>query len=241
LITLLDVIYTSFERRAAVVGSHGLHDLLAHMMKHALKPVRFHLFGHSMGAHLSMSAAIGRGPTGSNLPRKIHSLMMTQPACSTDVFAKGGPYRPIVSKLCPVAGPILATMMENDEALRFYDAFRTKPLGRFGFFNQEPFKKRDIIVLDAPKEKENQFPIQPEVFTKNCVYNLRGKSVISNHGDIQDKEISSLFWQAAVIDMEDTDYDVTDPSELPKTFWSDYEVRNEGKLKEGWFWEKHFD
>jgi len=238
LMTLFDVIYNSFERRAQIVGSRGVHDMLALLMQQAIPRVRFHLFSHSMGTHVLQSAALGREPTGSQLTRKVHTLFMAQPACSTDIYAKGGPYRPFVSKLCPIAGPILATIMKDDEALMLYDWFRTKPLGKFGFFNQEPFNKCEVAVIDVPEEKENQHvPIQPVVFEKKTVYNLRAKSVISKHSDFYDKEISSLFWQAAVIDMEENDYVVTDPEDLPKNFWTSYEVRNEGKFEDGWFFE----
>lgn len=234
LMTLFDVFYRAFERRASLVGSHGLHDLLAHIMKHSSNDVRMHLVGYSMGVHVVQSAAIGREYTGSNLSRKIHSLMLVQGACSTNVYGKGGPYRPMISKLRPIAGPILATVMEDDFALDLYDLFLPDPLGKFGFDSHKPYEKDEITLNKFSEGSESQKQYE---FKRNTMYNVLAKNVIPNHFEISAKEIWSLFWQAATTDIENDGYLVTDSGDLPKNFWSNYEIRNEVNLWR-WLWNK---
>lgn len=67
--------------------------------------------------------------------------MLGQGACIKDVVARGGPYRPLVSQLRPIAGPILATVFDDDKALLAYDIWPPDSIATHGFTEAEPFEK----------------------------------------------------------------------------------------------------
>lgn len=219
--TIFDVIFGTFERRAAIVGSRGVHWCLADLMEHAPKSTRFHLLGHSLGCHVVQSAAIGRAP-GSKLSRKIHTMFLGQAAVPEHVYERGGPYRPIVSKLRPIAGPILATTFVEDPALIAYDMFLPRPIGRFGFFTTSPFPYKTIALEEAVSSAKQKVDFQRET-----VYKVEGGSIITGHGDISDRELMDLFWQAASVDIHEKDAEVVESSKLPYGFWTNYRVRTE--------------
>lgn len=217
--TLNDFFLGTFERRACVIGSVGVHKLLHEMMDVTTSDVRFHLFGHSLGAHVITAAAIGRGPP-KQLQRKIHSLVIAQGACSADCFGVGGPYRPLVSTLAPIAGPILGTVFYGDVPLLSYNLFYPKPLGRFGFDkNVSPFDFKQITV------KSQEYPSFN--FKKRTCYSLLAEGIVTEHGDVGDLELMNLFWQAATMKMNAKDYEMTDNEKLPYGFWNDFDVRTE--------------
>ncbi len=220
--TIFDVVFGTFERRAAIVGSRGVHWCLADMMERASPKTRFHLFGHSLGCHVVQSAAIGRSP-GSKLSRKIRTMFLGQAAVPSHVYGRGGAYRPIVSRLKPVAGPILASIYEMDPALMLYDVFLPRPVGRFGLEVTDPFPAEDL-TLEAHGERSS---MQKFDFKPSTVYNIQGGPVVTGHGDIADREVMDVFWQAASIDIHEKDAEVVESSKLPYGFWSNYKIRSE--------------
>ena len=107
-----DLIFGTFIGRAGVIGGRGVHELIGELMRYAAPHVRFSAFGHSLGAHVMQVAMIGYDR--SYFSRKIQTLLLAQGACTTRAVSRGGPYRPLVSKFRPVAGPILCTMNRDD-------------------------------------------------------------------------------------------------------------------------------
>ncbi len=220
--TIFDVLFGTFERRAAIVGSRGVHWAISDLMKHAPEETKFHLFGHSLGGHVVLAAAIGRAP-GSAFTRKLHSVFIAQGACPTDVFKTGNPYRPIASKLKPVAGPISATTWDGDAALKGYDVFLPRPAGIFGFDKSNPLGLQRIVLdkrnADGPKQQEE--------FKKATIYNLHSSAIIDDHTVVNQHELMDMFWQAARVDLDRNDYQMTDPASLPDSYWNDYGIRVE--------------
>ncbi len=222
--TLFDLLYITFERRAAIVGSRGVHWAISDLMKHAPEETKFHLFGHSMGSHVVLSAAIGRAP-GSTFTRKLHSVFIAQGACSTDVFKRGQPYRPLASKLKPIAGPISATTYFEDELLKKYDVFLPRPAGMFGFDRSNPLGLKRIVLLKRVKDD----PEQQEEFKKATIYNLDSNAILENHVEVNHVEIIDMFWQAARVHLDTNECQMTDPASLPEGYWHEYGIRVERK------------
>ncbi len=190
--TLFDIFFSTFERRAGVVGKNGVHKLLKKLMRTAKNDVRFHMYGHSLGAHVVLSGAIGEGK---KLPRKIHAVMLAQGCLPKNVLAKNGLYRQVADGLKPIGGPILATVFWKDEALIGYDVWMPSPVGRVGF-DKASLMKVDSKVIEALEEGE---PRQPVEFKAGTCYNLAAGAVVRSHTDVKDKEIMDMFWKAAAV------------------------------------------
>ena len=220
--TVFDVVFGTFERRASIVGSRGVHWTLVDLMKHAPESTKFHLYGHSLGSHVALAGSIGRAP-GNLLPRKIHSIFITQGAIPTNSFRRGEAYRPIASKLKPIAGPITETLMKEDEALKSYDLFLPRPAGIFGFDRSSPLLLRRIELRKHSPDRPNQ----KVDFKKGYIYNLVADGIILDHNDTEKDEILDMFWQAASVKVDPSDYEVADPKSLPEGYWNDYGIRVE--------------
>ena len=234
--TIQDIMFGQFERRASVVGSRGVHLLLAKLMEAAAPQVKFHLFGHSLGGHVISAAAIGRKP-GSLLTRKIHTLMIAQGAMDSNSYAKGGAYRPVVTHLKPVAGPVLATMSPFDGALKAYDIFHNTPIGLSGIKDARP-GVMSVIPL-TPFQDGNARAVLK--FEGGKFYNLDGKDIITEgkpdilglididkaHSDIRDPETMHAFWCACITELPQSLYSVVPNSQLPKDYWDNYRIRDE--------------
>lgn len=225
---ILQVLYTlvfgQFERRGSRIGSLGVHGVIAELMEVADKTVRFSAFGHSLGAHVVQGAAIGDGNAQFN--RKMPTILMAQGACNRAGLEPGGAYRPLVSQLRPVAGPLLATRSKFDTALIGYKVagvlgFGTgQPLGLSGFTEHESYEVR-------VKKIDTWFDWRK--LQKGICFTLDGtwKKAISDHGDIDNEEVVDLFWRSATLELRDDDLKPTDLILLPSRYWSDYKVRTE--------------
>lgn len=114
--------------RAGKVGAHGVAPLLSAILDGS--DARVHLVGHSFGARVMLSAA-----TLARATRKVHSLLLLQPAVNRWCFAdqvtgRGVPggYRPVLDR---VQQPIVTTMSRHDVPLHeaFHLAVRDASLG----------------------------------------------------------------------------------------------------------------
>lgn len=232
LFAIQDLLFGTYERRASVIGARGVHTLIAELMRQSKPSVRFSGFGHSLGAHVLQSAAIGLDR--SYLPRKMHTLLLAQGACVSNSLDRGGAYRPLVSQLQPVAGPILATLNSGDPALIAYDVFLPSPYGRVGFGNVRPFRKQEVLVYAIESENWKGENIR---LNKETCYSLDcgTEDVIKGHSDVQAVEVSRLFWKAVQVEISEKEYEPTDPALLPRNYWSDHDVRSEKKRSAGGF------
>lgn len=217
------LLFGQFQRRAAEVGSRGVHVLLSELMKAVPEgeSTRFHLVGHSLGCHVVTAAAIGRGPVGSLLPRKVHSMTLLQAAVPCVNYEEGGPYRPLSSTLNPVAGPVLATTSQSDMALYNMEIIYPDVLGREGF---RGVPRMEVRTLLNKRDQELGFE-------KGKIYTVEADAVINKtsgllyvdldgaHGDLLDVELQTRVWEAIDVDVTKEDLRIPTKEELPANYW----------------------
>lgn len=203
------VLFGRFEERASTVGATGVHSLLSKLQKVASPTTRFHLVGHSLGCHVVCSALIGSPKTGNGLNRKVHSLMLLQGAVPHRCFAKKEMYRAISSVFQPVAGPIMVTTSQSDNALHLYRQFHFEPLGHLGA----------VEAIPLPTiTQELQHRTFPYGFKKGHLYNFKADKYINetsgvlgidlngSHSDVKDPEVVHCLFEAWRLNIHDDDY-----------------------------------
>ena len=185
--------------RAGRVGSTGVHELLRDLL--AAGGARLHLIGHSYGGKVVLSATCA-----GTLPRKVHSLLLLQPAVSHLSFAetvpttsRPGGYR---SALDRVENPILTTYSAHDFPLTkmFHLALRRagdlgeariaaaagEPPSKYaalGGFGPRKSGERLLDVLDAPA----RYPLDGG--TRLC--GIDATRTVGGHGDVSNE---STWW-----------------------------------------------
>lgn len=225
------IVFGQFQRRASNVGSRGMHVLLSQMM-HASEGngTRFHLVGHSLGAHAVTSAAIGRAPSGSLLPHKIHSVIMLQAAVPVTYYHMGGPYRPVSSQLLPVAGPVIATTSQTDMALYNMEVFEGEVVGRQGFSGLGA-DSDEVVLQDSVSSALG--------FQKKTFYTVKADAVVNersgiafvdldgSHSDMLDAPLQARIWEAMNVgNITSADLTVKSEADLPPGYWGeDFAVR----------------
>lgn len=185
--------------RAGVVGSMGVAPLLVDLLTRS--QARLHLLGHSFGAKVVLSALCAPA----NLPRKVHSALLLQPAVSHLCFAASlpgsagsGGYRKALDR---VQRPILSTFSREDVPLTrtFHLALvRESDLGELGiaaagappsrFAALGGFGPRGAaeVLIDMALP-----PHSYQLEESKRLYGLRGDNTISGHGDISNL---STWW-----------------------------------------------
>jgi hypothetical protein len=128
--------YWQMKARAGVVGGNGVREMVATMQRQ-YRGAKFHLFGHSFGAKVVLSAVADRDRA---LPRAVETVVLLEPAISLESFADRvtdtsppvpGGYR---RALDPgrVKGPIVLTYSGNDKALVKYYPLASRLAGQTG-------------------------------------------------------------------------------------------------------------
>lgn len=185
--------------RAGVVGARGVSPLLVDLL--AAGNARVHLIGHSYGGKVMLSA-LSVPPA---LPRKVHSMLLLQPAVSHLCFAEEVPlnhnpggYRAALGR---VERPILTTFSRNDVALTkaFHLAIvRPSDLGEMQIAaDGEPPTWFAALGGFGPRragEKLIDMELPPTSYRFDAgapIYGLRGDATISGHGDISN---TSTWW-----------------------------------------------
>lgn len=180
--------------RAGRVGAKGVQPLLRELLV-GTSP-RVHLIGHSYGGKVVLSS-VGYGD---DLPRKVESVLLLQPAVSHLCFAERlpksnepGGYRPVLDR---VVQPVLATFSDRDVPLHdtFHIAMRREAdLGDARIAGNEPPSRYAALGGYGPRgagEKliPMQEPIVPYAFEKGVrLIGLDGSKIISSHGDISNR------------------------------------------------------
>jgi len=185
--------------RAGVVGARGVSPLLVDLL--AVSKARVHLIGHSYGGKVMLSAL----SVPMALPRKVHSMLLLQPAVSHLCFAEEVPlnhnpggYRVALGR---VERPILTTFSRNDVALTkaFHLAIvRPSDLGEMQIAaDGEPPTWFAALGGFGPRragEKLIDMQLPPASYAFDAgtpIYGLRGDSTILGHGDISN---TSTWW-----------------------------------------------
>lgn len=185
--------------RAGTVGAQGVGPLLRELL--AAGKARLHLIGHSYGGKVVLSATA----FGAELPRKVESMLLLQPAVSHLCFADSipanglpGGYRPALAR---VNKPILTTFSAHDFpltktfhlALRREDDLGEAKIAAAG----DPPSKYAALGGFGPRHAgeqllEIQDPGQPyQLGAGGRVLGLRGTRTIKGHGDISNP---STWW-----------------------------------------------
>ncbi len=180
--------------RAGTVGCHGVHDVLRELLEVA-PGARAHLIGHSYGAKVVLSALCC-----GDLPRKVNSVLLLQPAVNAwcfaaDVAGEGFPggYRKALES---VELPILSTYSRHDEPLTklFHLAVRRRSdLGEvkiagsapsryaaLGGFGPQGCSAEECVDIDIMPAGE-PYPLGSGV---PKLFGVRGDRAISGHGDV---------------------------------------------------------
>ena len=223
-IALKDVSFEHYIRRAHTVGSRGVHILIASLMRKTSCDVKIHLYGFSLGAHVVGAASIGAYP-GSLLSRKIHSLTFFQGSMTRSCFTKGAAYRPLVSKLVPVAGLILVTYSENDFALKAMKFIQSKQLGYYGVNSDF---EGDLEVVDVTLDgvvNEEYILERGKIFSIDC-----SNEIMDHNKDVGSSLFMRAFWKAATVDVSEEYYKIVEQKYLPERYWDSYGVRVEKKF-----------
>lgn len=184
--------------RAGVVGASGVHALLADIL--GASQARVHAIGHSYGAKVVLSATCA-----GTLPRRLHSILLLQPALSHLAFAPqvpstthAGGYAQAVDR---VHRPILATYSQHDFPLTklFHVAVRRKSdLGEFRIAAAgDPPSKHAALGGFGPRHSGEQLidivdaPVDYQLDETVRLYGVNGSRTISGHGDISNE---STWW-----------------------------------------------
>lgn len=189
--------------RAGTVGTRGVGRMLAELLKRTKQTeARIHLIGHSYGGKVVLSALCSPEAL---QQRKVHSMLLLQPAVSHLCFAEkvprtqwAGGYRQALDR---VERPILTTFSDHDFPLTktFHLALvREDDLGemKIGAGGDPPsryaalggFGPRDAgeKLIDI-QNRPQSYPLDPGV----RIYGLNGTRTIGGHGDISNE---STWW-----------------------------------------------
>ena len=182
--------------RAGVVGARGAGPLLRDLLQ--ASPARVHLVGHSYGAKVVLSAVAA-----ADLPRKVESILLLQPAVSHLCFAdkvpgtdRPGGYRRVLDR---VNKPVLSTFSAHDFPLTrvFHVAVRRAgDLGEVQIAADEPPSKYAALGGFGPRkagEKLIDILDRPQKYDLQGarVFGVKGTRTIAGHGDISNE---STWW-----------------------------------------------
>ncbi len=130
--SLENKVFGQFLERSEAVGINGVHNLLALLQEYAPPTARYHLMAHSLGSPALCSALLGDEKKPHLLRKKVHSATFLQGALGSHQLGEGYKYEQMTRGMCPVAGPIVVTTSQTDNALKFYRFFHDHPIGHNG-------------------------------------------------------------------------------------------------------------
>lgn len=136
---LAEVVFAAYARRASSLGRGLVARLLTDLQQAAAArgggPVHFHGIGHSLGAHLLLSAVASAAATAGSAgdtggaTLALQSLSLVQGAVPATDLHPGGAYAGVHAA---VDGPIVVTRSSHDGALEMYRVWYGPPLGLVG-------------------------------------------------------------------------------------------------------------
>jgi hypothetical protein len=192
--------------RAGTVGANGVGPLLRDLLaaqndKPADARARVNLIGHSYGGKVVLSAI----SVGGDLPRRVHSVLLLQPAVSHLCFAekvpgtdRSGGYRPALDR---VERPIFSTFSDHDFPLTkvFHVALRrSEDLGeaRIAAAGEPPSVYAALGGFGPRRSGEKLIDVmdvnQPYLIDEGTrIYGIRSTRTIMGHGDISNE---STWW-----------------------------------------------
>ena len=195
--------YYQMKERAGLVGRTAVNGLLREIV--ARSPgIKLHLAGHSFGARLVTSAALGAD---GQPPLKFASMTLLQAAFSHNGFAQkfdgksDGFFRRVVTER-RIAGPVVITYSVNDTAVGIAYPLASliagqnaaalgdanDPFGGLGRNGAQHTPEASVLTL-ATVGSAN-------VFAAGKIHNLNADRVISSHSDICKPEVAYALLSA---------------------------------------------
>jgi hypothetical protein len=195
--------YYQMKERAGLAGRTAVNGLLREII--ARSPgIKLHLVGHSFGARLVTSAALGAD---GEPPLKFASMTLLQAAFSHNGFAlkfdgkSDGFFRRVVSE-GRIAGPILITYTVNDKAVGIAYPLASliagqnaaalgdanDPFGGLGRNGAQHTPEANALTLAVVGSAN--------VFAAGKIHNLNADKVISSHSDICKPEVAYALLNA---------------------------------------------
>ncbi|HMA10035.1 MAG TPA: alpha/beta fold hydrolase [Ramlibacter sp.] len=187
--------FYQMKERAGMIGRTAVNDLVKAVVAR-LPDVKLHVVGHSFGARLVTSLALGKEGV---QPQKFASMTLLQAAFShngfADKFTTTGFFRAVVSDH-RITGPILVTCTANDKAVGLAYPLAslvagqnasgfggpTDPfggLGRNGAQNTTEAVAGELLPVGSAYD-----------FKAGTIFNLNADKVISGHSDICKPEVA---------------------------------------------------
>jgi hypothetical protein len=198
--------YYQMKERAGLVGRTAVYGLLREIIGRS-PGIKLHLAGHSFGARLVTSAALGAD---GQPPLKFASMTLLQAAFSHNGFGQkfdgknDGFFRRVVSE-GRIAGPVLITYTVNDKAVGIAYPLASliagqnaaalgdanDPFGGLGRNGAQHTPEAIAVTLPAVGSANK--------FIAGKLYNLNADKVISSHSDICKPEAAYALLSAAAV------------------------------------------
>lgn len=184
--------YYQMKDRAGMIGRGAVHALLREIAA-GPKPPKIHLAGHSFGARLVTSAALGPDD---QAPLRIGSMTLLQAAFSHNAFSDGstehpmGFFRSVVAAPGRLSGPLLVTHTSRDLAVGLAYPLASRIAGQnasgLGGANDPYGGLGRNGAQGTPEASELDFgkPGTSYAFKGGRVYNMNGEMLILGHSDI---------------------------------------------------------
>lgn len=184
--------YYQMKERAGMIGRGAVHALVREIAD-GPKPPKIHLAGHSFGARLVTSVALGPDE---RPPLRIGSMTLLQAAFSHNAFSDGsmghpvGFFRSVVAAPARLSGPLLVTHTSRDLPVGLAYPLASRIAGqaaaRLGDANDPYGGLGRNGAQGTPEASEQDFgkPGTSYAFKGGRVYNMNGETLILDHSDI---------------------------------------------------------
>jgi hypothetical protein len=188
--------YYQMKERAGMIGRGTVHALVREIAD-GPKPPKIHLAGHSFGARLVTSVALGADD---QAPLSIGSMTLLQAAFSHNAFSDGstehpvGFFRSVVAAPGRLSGPLLVTHTSRDLPVGLAYPLASRIAGQntagLGDANDPYGGLGRNGAQGTPEASELDFgkPGTHYVFKGGRVYNMNGDTLILGHSDIMHPE-----------------------------------------------------
>jgi hypothetical protein len=186
--------FYQMKERAGMIGRTAVSDLVKAIAGRSPQ-IKLHIIGHSFGARLVTSLALGRDAAP---PQKFATMTLLQAAFShngfADKFTTIGFFRNVVADK-RIAGPILATCTANDKAVGLAYPLASLIAGQnaqsfggptdpFGGLGRNGAQNTTEAVASELQ------PVGSDInFKAGSIYNLNADKFISGHSDICKPEV----------------------------------------------------
>lgn len=198
--------YWQMKARAGIVGGGGVRQMLVRVQQ-AFPSARVHLFGHSFGAKVMLSAIAD--PDRPRLGRAVDTLVLVQPAISHESFAsqvtganRPGGYRLAVTD-GRVSGPIVVTYSRLDTALGTFYPLASRVAGQGGDDESVAVSRYSALGgVGAFGVDDTKLNMGDEASTtygfRSGLYSVNGgePQFISEHSGFYNKNVGWLIWSA---------------------------------------------